>query len=205
MTHTVRTVDTAEWSDGEREGIDWANPFVVTSSPYGETLTHKFPTVEAAQEHAATMAALTGTYMTSWGEEHVNTEATIVHYINSTPAYTPPIIRELKRPTAARYEVRSLDTLEVLGTGLTRDEADDIIYSAHGGYSLINLTHLATYGPRGAESLIYYSAPLAALTGDQPMSAFPSDDAAYEYAERNGACVYEDDTNREIYCFRADH
>lgn len=205
MTHTIRTVDTAEWSDGEREGIDWANPFVVTSSPYGETLTHKFPTVEAAQEHAATMAALTGTYMTSWGEEPVNTEAAIVHYTNSTPAYTPPIIRELKRPTAARYEVRSLDTLEVLGTGLTRDEADDIIYAAHGGYSLVNLTHLATYGPRGAESLIYYSAPLATLTGDQPMSAFPSDDAAYDYAQQNGACVYEDDTNREVYCFRADH
>lgn len=205
MTHTVRTVDTAEWTDWEREGIDWANPYVVTSSPYGETITHQFPTVEAAQAHAASVEALTGTYMTSWGEEPVNTEATIVHYINTAPAYTPPIIRELKRPTAARYEVRSLDTLEVLGTGLTRDEADEIIYAAHGGYSLVNLTHLATYGPRGAESLIYYSAPQATLTGDQPMSSFPNDQAAYEYAERNGACVYEDDTNREIYCFRADH
>lgn len=119
--------------------------------------------------------------------------------------YLPPIIRELKRPTATRYSVRDLDTLEVLGTGLTHDEADAIIYSRHGAYSLVNETYRAVYGDRGSETLVYYSAPQAPLTGDQPMSAFPSDDAAYEYAQQNGACVYDDDTNREVYCFRADH
>ncbi len=42
------------------------------------------------------------------------------------------------------------------------------------------------------------------LTGDQPMSAFDTDDEAYEYAFNQGACVY-DRSYQCVYCFRHDH
>lgn len=189
----LTTVDVTGWTEDERAGIDWGNPYVVTSSPYGETLTRAFPTEEAAQDEVAFLEGLKGTYMTSWGEQDINTEASVIHYVTSS------------RKRSTTYSVRDLDTLEVLGTGLSRDDADDIMYSRYGAYSLVNETYRATYGDRGSETLIYYSGWDRTLTGDQPLSTFARDDVAYDYANQKRACVYDDSTGREVYCFRADH
>lgn len=38
----MRTVDTADWSQSERDGINWGTPYVVTCAPYGETMAREF-------------------------------------------------------------------------------------------------------------------------------------------------------------------
>lgn len=165
----MRTVDTADWSQSERDGINWGTPYVVTCAPYGEAMAREFATQEEAEEFVSYVGALQGTYATSWGHQEVNTEATLTQYVDSTPAYLPPIIRELKRRTPERYTVTDLDTLQVLGTGLTRDEADAIIYNRHGAYSLVNETYRAAYGARGSETFFYYG-----VTPAVPIPPIPS-------------------------------
>lgn len=91
-------------------------------------------------------------------------------YAPVTP-YLPPIIRNLKRATRTRYSVRDLDTLEVLGTGLTHDEADEIVYARQGTYSVVNETYRATYGDRGSETIVYYGTP---TTPAVPIPPIPS-------------------------------
>lgn len=166
----MRTVDTADWSQSERDGINWGTPYVVTCAPYGETVAREFATQEEAEEFVSYVGTLQGTYATSWGHQEVNTEATLTQYVDSTPAYLPPIIRNLKRATRTRYSVRDLDTLEVLGTDLTHDEADEIVYARQGTYSVVNETYRATYGDRGSETIVYYGAP----TTPVPIPPIPS-------------------------------
>lgn len=77
----IRIVDITSWETFERAGVDLSTPYAVTSSPYGETMVASFATEAEAREYARELATMTGTYMTSWGEENVNTSSSIVHYV----------------------------------------------------------------------------------------------------------------------------
>lgn len=81
----IREIDTADWEASERAEVV-ALPYTVTSSPYGETLFQAFATEAEAVEAAEYVQGLTGTYNTSWGEQDVNTEVVVSHYVDSTPA-----------------------------------------------------------------------------------------------------------------------
>lgn len=83
----IREIDTADWEASERAEVE-ALPYSVTSSPYGETLYQAFATEAEAIEAAEYVQALTGTYNTSWGEQDVNTEVVVNHYVNSAPEVT---------------------------------------------------------------------------------------------------------------------
>lgn len=80
----IREIDTADWEASERAEVV-ALPYTVISSPYGETLFQAFATEAEAVEAAEYVQGLTGTYNTSWGEQAVNTEFVISHYVDSTP------------------------------------------------------------------------------------------------------------------------
>lgn len=81
----IREIDTADWEVSERAS-ELALTYEVISSPYGETLAQRFATEAEAVAAYNEIAAMTGTYNTSWGEQAVNTEAVIWHYVDSTPA-----------------------------------------------------------------------------------------------------------------------
>jgi hypothetical protein len=104
----IRTVDVAEWAAYERP--DMALPYVVTASPYGETITRAYATEDEARAQVAYVASLTGTYGTSWGDEPVNTHATIVHYVDATPATPAP--RPLDRAQIAAALASVMSDLE---------------------------------------------------------------------------------------------
>ena len=80
----IREIDTADWEASERAEVAEL-PYTVTSSPYGETLFQAFATEAEALEAAEYVKGLTGTYNTSWGEQAVNTEVIVSHYVDSTP------------------------------------------------------------------------------------------------------------------------
>ncbi|QDH48013.1 hypothetical protein LUPINE_115 [Microbacterium phage Lupine] len=83
----VREIETADWEAGERaEAL--ALPYEVISSPYGETISERYSTYDAAEAAYRANVALTGEYMTSWGMVPVNTEVVVNHYVNSTPEVT---------------------------------------------------------------------------------------------------------------------
>lgn len=78
----IRTVDVSEWSESERPSM----PYAGTATPQGEPIRVAFATESELIEWAQGIMALTGTYMTSWGEVPVNTVPTLVHYVTPTPA-----------------------------------------------------------------------------------------------------------------------
>lgn len=100
----IREIDTADWEASERAEVV-ALPYTVTSSPYGETLFQAFATEAEAVEAAEYVQGLTGTYNTSWGEQDVNTEVVVSHYVDSTPADAP------KAPTAAEIASNASDAV----------------------------------------------------------------------------------------------
>lgn len=81
---SIRTVDVSAWEDWESP--DMTRPYEVVASPHGETVRAYFATADEALEHANAIAALAGTYDTSWGTEAVNTEATIYLHVVPAPA-----------------------------------------------------------------------------------------------------------------------
>lgn len=81
----IRTVDVTDWLDWERACVDMTTPYEVISSPYGETVVERFATEAEALEAGAVVAARMGYYTTSWGDQDINTEYTITHYVDSAP------------------------------------------------------------------------------------------------------------------------
>lgn len=81
MNATIRTVDVSDYAEFERP--DMTRPYEVVSSPAGETIRAYFTTEDEARAEVATIEALTGTYMTSWGEQPLNTDAHINHYVDN--------------------------------------------------------------------------------------------------------------------------
>lgn len=80
----IREIDTADWDTLER--VEATNlPYEVISSPYGETISERYRDRDAAEAAYRASVALTGEYMTSWGMVPVNTEVTVLHYVDSTP------------------------------------------------------------------------------------------------------------------------
>lgn len=80
----IRTVDVTEWDTVERVDAT-ALPYEVIASPYGETISQRFATKAEAQEQVDYVESLAGkSYMTSWGEQAVNTEVTVLHYVDTS-------------------------------------------------------------------------------------------------------------------------
>ena len=141
-TRPVTTVDTTEWEDYERPAL----PYAVICSPYGESLRRQFATEAEAQRFAAEIAGMTGTYNTSWGEQAVNTEVTILHYASAAPT---PIERAVERadailaadgikPPAGPYTVSNADTRETIRADVSEREAMDYIWNNKGKFRLSN-------------------------------------------------------------------
>lgn len=80
----ITRVNVTDWADWERP--DMSAPYAVISAPVGETITRYFATEAEAIAEAEAVAALTGTYMTSWGEQPISTEARIILHHVDTPA-----------------------------------------------------------------------------------------------------------------------
>lgn len=138
----VTPVDTADLEDYEIPAL----PYAVICSPYGESIEREFATEAEAQEFAGKIASMTGTYNTSWGEQAVNTEVTILHYVSAAPT---PIERAVERadailaadgitPPASPYTVTDMATGETILTGATEREAMNYLWSSKGKFRLSN-------------------------------------------------------------------
>jgi hypothetical protein len=101
----------------------------VICSPYGESLRRQFATEAEAQRFAAEIAGMTGTYNTSWGEQAVNTEVTILHYASAAPT---PIERAVERADA----ILAQDGVSIRGLGYTLTDEDGHVIASDVPYSM---------------------------------------------------------------------
>lgn len=128
----IRTIDVSDYAAWERP--DMTRPYAVVSSPAGESIHAYFATEAEARAEAAAIAALTGAYMTSWGEQPLNTEANIYHYVDAAPA-APRAPRTYR---ARRIAVRLYEYAHEDGTPCTGGdgcEPDDTFNHAGAPYA----------------------------------------------------------------------
>lgn len=140
----IREIDTADWADWERACVDFGKPYEVISSPYGETVSETFATEAEALKAAEIVAGRMGCYTTSWGEQPVNTQATILHYVDSTPTaptaaqLTDAVIAAETAHHDARAAVREAEA-KAAGTHMGSPEW----YAVAEADALVATTHLA--------------------------------------------------------------
>lgn len=191
----ILTTNVTEWAEYERP--DMSKPYEVISSPAGETVRAYFATEAEALAEVAAIAALSGTYSTSWGEQDVNTSARVIYYVIDAPTAPAPV-------EVGSY-VRVSDESGVVGGGIvTAIDSYYITVNQPYAWRYNGVVTERGYTPsRYSVRHTFQAIPLLSFEGERPLSDFPSTDDAYNYARIYFTCVY--DADGCVYCHMDAH